>query len=142
MPLDVNRALINVNGVSVPGINRDGAFISEAPINTFIVQRSGAFTAGEAKTFIVDFPILLRTLVFQDTTNNATYTITVTTIEGIVWILTVDNDKVIAFGNCKVFYLPQITLDKGTRVTISSNNALQSVSMFSNLAYNIDVVNF
>lgn len=142
MTLESQRGVISVNGVAVPGVYRNGVFIGEQPVNTFIVNRSGAFLAAQVKSFFVDFPILLKLLIISDTTNNNTYTLTILSPEGVTWTMVIPVAQATSTGTCKTINLPQMALDKGTKVSISAVNAFQSMAMYSNLAYNIDVKDF
>lgn len=140
--MESRKEVINVNGISVPGITRDGVFISEQPINTFMLFKSGAFAAGVAKSFLVDFPIIPKTIVFSDTTNNNTYTLSILTYELVLWTMTIPVAQLKSYGTTKVLDFPLLVVDKLSRFSISATNAFQSVAIFANLAYNIDVRDF
>lgn len=142
MTLETERALINVNNVSVPGFFRNGAFISEVPINTFILYRSGSFATNQIKTFLVEAPCTPKTIVILDTTNNNTYTFVVTTTELIIYTIVFSAAQVTIHGNTKIINFPLIVLDKGTRVSLQVSNAIQGVALFANFAYNVEIKEF
>lgn len=142
MTLESERAVISVNGVSVPGVTRNGLFISEQPINTFMVFRSGAFLANTSKNCLVEFPVTPKTLIISDTTTNNTYTLGVLTPEGVNWIIPITSTQLAVYGSTKIFNFGSMVIDKGSKLTFGVVNAIQSVAMFSNLAYNVDVRDF
>lgn len=142
MALEAERTIINVNGVSVPGVNRDGVFIGEQPINTFLLFRANAFVANTSRTFLIDFPVTPKTAIISDTTNNNTYIFTILTAEGITWTITVAASQVTAYGNTKVFNFPPIVMDKASKATVAVTNAIQAMCIFANFAYNIEVRDF
>lgn len=142
MALEAERTVISVNGIAVPGVNRNGVFLGESPVTTFLVFRSFNFTANQQKTFWVEFPCTPKTILFNDTNNTSTYTITITSTDGSILTLTFDPASITRFGNVKLVNFPPVVLDKGTKITVQSNNAFQSFICFANLAYNIDVKDF
>lgn len=143
--MEATKTLVNVNGVLVPGISRDGAFLSETPIETFVLFRSGSFSASQSKNFLVDFPCKLRSVIIGDTNSDTTYTFTVLTAEGVSWtmIFAANNIvQVVSYGNVKLINFPIMVLDRGTKVTVAVSKAVQSIAVFTNLSFNIDVKDF
>jgi hypothetical protein len=84
MTVETQKTQITVNGVSVPGILFDGAFISYSPIETRLLYRTGAFAANTGRTFIIDCPSLVETILFFDTNNNTVYSFSFLTAEGVI----------------------------------------------------------
>lgn len=139
---EIQRTLINVNGVSVPGIARDGAFVGESPLATFIQYRAINLDANEARRFIVDQTCTIESIIIADTTNNPTYTFTVTTSQGFVWTISIPSAQIINFGSTKIIYFPQVVLDKGFIVSFTPTTAITNMALFTKPALNIDVRDF
>lgn len=144
MTLEAQRSLVNVNGVAVPGVLRNGAFVSEAPIDTFILFRGANFTANSAKSFFVEFPCTPRSILISDTNNNTTYTLSILTSEGFIWTMafSVNTLSVANYGSTKLINFPGFVIDKGAKVSFQASNAISSVAIFAALAINIDVKDF
>lgn len=143
MTLEASRALINTGVATIPGINRNGAFISEAPIDGFILFRSGAFANNQAKSFITDFPCSFRTIFISDTTLTPTYTITVVTPEGVTWTFTYSGSLITSIGSTKMINIQHpFVFDKNTKVTFQPSNAISGLMIFANVALNIDIRDF
>lgn len=145
MTLELNRALVNVNGVSVPGVFRNGAFVSETPIETFLLFRSGSFTSNQLKTFTINFPCKPKTVLISDSNSDSTYTFELLTAEGATWRMTFNASNlthVQNLGNTKQIVFPSFVLDKGTKVTVSSSKQIQGFVFFASLSLNLDVEDF
>lgn len=142
MTVEAQKTNIVVNGVSVPGINIDGSFVGYSPMETRLLYRSGAFAANQSKVFIIECPSLVDTLLFFDTNNNSVYTFTFLTPEGISYNASFNNSNYTALGNTKTISSPKYVLDKGTKVTVTSDKAIQGMAMFCLPAYNIDIKDF
>jgi hypothetical protein len=142
MTVETQKTQIVVNGVSVPGILFDGAFISYSPIETRLLYRSGAFTANTGKTFTIECPSLVETILFFDTNNNTVYNFAFLTPEGISYNASFNNSNYTSLGNTKTINSPRYVLEKGTKVTITPDKAVQGIALFCRPAYNIDIKNF
>lgn len=145
MALELNRTVVNFNNVPIPGFFRGGLFLGEIPIETFLLFRSGAFTANQSKSFLVDLPIKPKTVLVSDTNADTTYTFTVTTAENVIWTMPFVANNVLhckIIGNSKLIDFPPFVLDKGTRVTISPNKAIQGIAFFAGFAANIEIEDF
>lgn len=145
MSLELNRAVVNFNGVPVPGFFRNGMFLGETPIETFLLFRSGAFTANQSKSFLVDLPIKPKTVLVSDTNADTTYTFTVTTPENVIWTMPFTASNMLhckIIGNSKLIDFPSFVLDKGSRVTISPSKAIQGIAFFAGFASNVEIEDF
>lgn len=145
MGAEVTRGLININGVSVPGFFRDGAYLAESPVETFILFRSGGFSANQSKTFMVDFAVKPKTVLVSDTNSDTVYTFLITTAEGVVWTLPFTANNVLhckIIGNTKLIDFPSLVLDRGTKIAISPNKAIQGVALFVGFAANSQIEDF
>lgn len=142
MTLEAVRTAININGVSVPGVNRDGLFIGEQPINTFVLFKTGSMTAGSSKSFLIDFPITPKAVIINDTTTNNTYTFNIVTADNVSFPTVIAASQMTIYGNAKVFTFPSIVWDKGTRISVNVTNAIQAIQIFGCLAYNVDIRDF
>lgn len=142
MTLEVARSSIAVNGISVPGFDRNGLFIGESPVTTYLLFRSGAFAAGQAKSFMIEFPCIPRAILFNDTLATNTYNISILTSDGTTWAFVASGANITSFGNMRSVALPAVVLDKGAKVTITPTSAIQGFIMSATLAYNIEVKDF
>lgn len=142
MTLEIQKTLINVNNIPVPGVLVDGAFVGYAPIESRLLYRSGAFTSGQSKTFVIECPSLVDTLLFFDTNSDTVYNFTFLTAEGISYSSSFNNSTYTALGSTKAIYSPKYILDKGTKVTVTPNKAISGMAMFCLPAYNIDIKDF
>lgn len=142
MTLEAQRTVINVNGISIPGVNRDGVFIGEQPINTFVLFKTGSMAAGSSKLFVIDFPITPKAAIISDTSTNNTYTFNIVTADNVNFPMVVGATQVTAHGNAKVFNFPSIVWDKGTRISVAVTNAIGAIQIFGSLAYNVDIRDF
>jgi len=142
MTVETQKTQINVNGVPVPGILLDGSFVSYSPIETRLLYRSGAFTANQSKVFIVECPSLVETILFFDTNNNTVYNFAFLTAEGTSYSASFNNSNYTALGNTKTVNSPRYVLEKGTKVTITPDKAIQGIALFCRPAYNIDIKDF
>lgn len=142
MTSEIQKTLIQVNGVSIPGILRDGAFIGESPVFTFVQYRAVNLDASEARRFIVDIPCTIETIVIADTTNNPTYNFTVTTPQLFTWTITIPSTQIVNYGSTKIINFPQFVLDKGFIVSFTPTAAITNLAIFTKPALNIDVRDF
>lgn len=144
MTLEAQRSLVNVNGVAVPGVLRNGAFVSEAPIDTFILFRGLTLAANAQRSFFIEFPCTPRTILISDSNNNTIYTLSILTSEGFTWTMTFSASAltVAVYGNTKLINFPGFVIDKGAKVTFQASNAISAVAIFAALAINIDVKDF
>ena len=145
MTLELNRAVVNFNSVPIPGVFRNGTFIGETPIESFILFRSGAFASSQTKSFTVDFPCKPRTVMVSDTNSDTTYTFTVTTPEGAIWTMNFaanNASQVTSYGQTKLINFPAFVLTEGTKVAINTNKNLSLLVFFANLSFNVDVKDF
>ena len=140
--MDIQKTLINVNGVTVPGVSRDGAFIREANISPFIQYRAINLDATEARKFIVDLPCTIETIVIADSTNNPTYNFTVTTPQQITWTIAIPTAQIVNYGSTKIINFPQLVLDKGFIVSFTPVTAISNLVIFTKPAFNVDVRDF
>lgn len=139
MVLEARKTSIVYNGVSVPGIDRNGSFLAESPVETFILYRTGTTTTAGTKPFTIEFPSVPKTAVILDTNSNSSYTFEVTTREGILWSYTFSGIWVYSYGNTKTMNFPIMVIDKDSRVVFKPSVTIQAMALFTNLAYNVDV---
>ena len=142
MTTDVQKTLIQVNGVSIPGILRDGAFIGESPLSTFVQYRAVNLDTGETRRFIVDIPCTVETIIIADSANNPTYNFTVTTPQQFVWMIAIPSSQIVNYGSTKIINFPQFVLDRGFIVSFTPTVAITSMAIFTKPALNIDVRDF
>ncbi len=142
MTSEVQRTLINVNGVSIPGILRDGAFLGESPIATFVQYRAISLDANEARRFTIDIPCTVENIVIADSTNNPTYNFTVTTPQSFIWTMAIGSSQIINLGSTKIINFPQLVLDKNFVVSFTPTTAISSMAIFTKPALNIDIRDF
>lgn len=142
MPLETIKTKINVNNVAVPGILLDGAFVGYSPFETRLLYRTGAFAAGQSKTFTIECPSLIETILFFDTNNNSVYNFAFLTLDGASYSAGFTNSNYVALGNTKAISSPKFVLDKGTKVTVTPDKAIGGMAMFCRPAYNIDIKDF
>ena len=144
MTLEAQKALININGVAVPGVFRNGSFISEQPIETYLLFRGGAFAASTPRSFLIEFPCLLKSILIADSGNLTTYSVGILTAEGFLWTLTfsVAAGNTANYGTTKLINFPAVLLDKGAKITFQANSAITGVAIFATPAFNIDARDF
>ncbi len=142
MSLEAVKTKVVSNGIALSGINLNGAFVVYQPFQTRILYRSGAFTANQSKVFSIECPSLIDTLLFFDTNNNSVYTFSFVTFEGVSYSASFNNSNYTALGNTKTVTAANFIIDKGTRVTITPDKAIQGMAMFCLPAYNIDIKDF
>lgn len=145
MTIELGRALVNVNGVSVPGVFRNGAFVSETPIETFVLYRSGPFASNQTKSFTVGFSCKPKTVLISDSNSDTIYSFGVTTPEGATWNMAFsasNTNHVQNLGTTKLIAFPPFVLEKGTKIAIGSNKQIQGFVFFTSLAINLDVEDF
>ena len=142
MTIEIQKTLINANGIPVPGTLLNGGFVGYSPIETRLLYRSGAFAANQSKTFTIECPSLIDTVLFFDTNSNSQYTLSALTAEGASYSATVTNAIYTALGNTKLVSSLKYVLDKRTKVTVTTDKAIQGIAIFCLPAYNIDIKDF
>lgn len=140
--MDVVRTIAQINNLSVPGFLRDGTFLREQDISTFIQYRSVNLDANEDRSFKVDFPCTIDTIIVQDLQSSAKYDFKVTTPEGFIWNISIPSAMATNYGSTKIVTFPDFVLDRGSTVSIRPEKALNALVIFVRLAFNVDIEEF
>lgn len=142
MPVDINRTTVNVNGVPIPGLSRNGLFLSESPIDSYFLYRTPNLAANVAKTFVLDFTGIIEFIVANDTTGNAVYTVTIVTPENVTHTFTIPGAVITNYTGVRVIAFPKFPIDKGSRISIASSAAVGVVSIYLSAAIRLDTIDF
>ena len=140
--MDVRKTLANVNGLSIPGISRDGLFIGESPVSSFVQYRAVNLDVKEPRTILIEHPCVIDTILISDASNGTQYDFSVVTTEGFTWVVTIPTTQIINFGTTRIINFPDFVLDKGYRLIVIPNNPLAGVVVFTRLAINVDIRDF
>lgn len=140
--MDVRKTLVNISGVSIPGISRDGLFLGESPVNSFIQYRAVALDAGEARKILVKHPCTIETILISDPANGTKYDFQVITTEGFTWLISIPTTQVLNFGTTRIIAFPNFVLDADYQLIITPSNPLSGVVVFTRLAVNVDIRDF
>lgn len=140
--MDVRKTVLNINNTPIPGISRDGLFIGEAPISTFIQYRATNLDAGETRKILIEHACTISTILISDVSNSTKYDFLVITSEGFVWTISIPTAQILSFGNTRIINFPDFVLEKGYLITITPSNPLAGMVVFTKLAANVDIRDF
>lgn len=142
MPIDIIRTSVNMNGVAIPGISRNGQFLTEQPIESLFMFRTPALAAGVAKSFKIDFSGVIELALCIDTGTTTNFTFTVVTPENVTYVMELIPALTTKYGNTRVLNLPKIPIDKGSTVSILSSTATTQMTLFVRPAIRLDTIDF
>lgn len=143
--MDIRKTVVTLNtlgSIPVPGITRDGVFIGESPVSTFIQYRAVNLRATEPRSVLIEHPCTVDTIIVSDPANSTKYDFIVETTEGFRWIVSVPATLVYNYGVTRIISFPSFVLDKGYKLTITPTNTLPGLVVFTKLAINVDIRDF
>lgn len=142
MPLDINRTSINVNGIPVPGLSRNGQFLSEAPVESYLLHRTTVLTANAAKSFIIDYSCIIEFVVCIDTNANTNFTFTITSPENVAYAITVPSVSTVKLGDTRIITLPNLPIDKRSTISVLSSNNISQLGLYTKPIVRLDTIEF
>lgn len=141
--MDFYKHLVSANGASIPGILRDGQFITESPIQSYLIFRTSDIKPRETKQFVNEHPCIIKSIFINDDApnfpDNNIYNIHITpppSSASRVWRVgfgNLEHDSetpgITSFGDTKVINFPFTLLDKGAIFSIGAVRAINHVEL-------------